>query len=339
MERVQQRVQAHQRRKIDRAKARAARRGKEYKGPEYEDVVVEETTPADSLSTGSREGLNEGVADSMAMGKDSMVVESSDSAPEFPADSSYKMIKAYRNVRMYRSDSQIACDSMVVLNTDSIVRLYQRPVLWNESNQVVSDSMAIFTREQKIERIHFMGNPIMGGEIDTMYYNQVKGRDMMAHFADGKVVRNDVEGNAQTIYFMQEEDVPDVTGLMYIESASITFYFDDGTIDQIVYKQNPEYVLYPLALIPETQERRLPNFKWHYELRPTRDSMMTRSVRPSEREGSRAQDKPRFRITDRINYDRRRLTENGVWIDRVDVLPPEIIEWRDSRQSYKQRNR
>ena len=339
MERVQQRVQAHQRRKIDRAKARAARRGKEYKGPEYEDVVVEETTPADSLSTGSREGFNEGVADSMAMGKDSMVVESSDSAPEFPADSSYKMIKAYRNVRMYRSDSQIACDSMVVLNTDSIVRLYQRPVLWNESNQVVSDSMAIFTREQKIERIHFMGNPIMGGEIDTMYYNQVKGRDMMAHFADGKVVRNDVEGNAQTIYFMQEEDVPDVTGLMYIESASITFYFDDGAIDQIVYKQNPEYVLYPLALIPETQERRLPNFKWHYELRPTRDSMMTRSVRPSEREGSRAQDKPRFRITDRINYDRRRLTENGVWIDRVDVLPPEIIEWRDSRQSYKQRNR
>ena len=138
---------------------------------------------------------------------------------------------------------------------------------------------------------------------------------------------------------MQEEDVPDVTGLMYIESASITFYFDDGAIDQIVYKQNPEYVLYPLALIPETQERRLPNFKWHYELRPTRDSMMTRSVRPSEREGSRAQDKPRFRITDRINYDRRRLTENGVWIDRVDVLPPEIIEWRDSRQSYKQRNR
>ena len=339
MERVQQRVQAHQRRKIDRAKARAARRGKEYKGPEYEDVVAEETTPADSLSMGSREGLNEGVADSMAMGRDSMIVESSDSAPEFPADSSYKMIKAYRNVRMYRSDSQIACDSMVVLNTDSILRLYQRPVLWNESNQVVSDSMAIFTREQKIERIHFMGNPIMGGEIDTMYYNQVKGRDMMAHFADGKVVRNDVEGNAQTIYFMQEEDVPDVTGLMYIESASITFYFDDGTIDQIVYKQNPEYVLYPLALIPETQERRLPNFKWHYELRPTRDSVMTRSVRPSEREGSRAQDKPRFRITDRINYDRRRLTENGVWIDRVDVLPPEIIEWRDSRQSYKQRNR
>jgi hypothetical protein len=225
---------------------------------------------------------------------------------------------------------------MVMLNTDSIIRLYKRPVIWNESNQVVSDSMAIYTREQKIDKIHFMGSPLMGGEIDTMYYNQVKGRDMTAYFADGKVVRNDVDGNAQTIYFMQEEETPDVTGLMYIESASITFYFEEGTIGQIVYKQNPQYVLYPLALIPETQERRLPDFKWYYDLRPTRDSVMTRTIRPSEREGDRPQDKPRFRITEDMNYDRRRLTENGEWVDRVDVLPPDVIEWRDSRPSYKQ---
>ena len=339
MERVKQRVQAHQRRKIDRAKARAARRGKEYTGPEYEDLFGDEAAPVDSLASSAQDSLSTGAADSLAIEGDTLARDSMELSLPFPADSSYKMVKAYRNVRMYRSDSQIACDSMVVLNTDSIIRLYQRPVLWNEQNQMVSDSMAIYTREQKIDKIHFMGNPLMGGEIDTIYYNQVKGRDMTAYFAEGKVVRNDVDGNAQTIYFMQEEETPDVTGLMYIESASITFYFEEGTIGQIVYKQNPEYVLYPLALIPETQERRLPDFKWHYELRPTRDSVMTRSIRPSEREGSRPKNKPSFRTTERINYDRRRLTENGVWIDRVDELPPYIVEWRDSRPSYKQRNR
>ena len=174
-----------------------------------------------------------------------------------------------------------------------------------------------------------MGDPLMGGEIDTMYFNQVKGKDMMAYFVDGNVVRNDVDGNAQTIYFMQEEDTPEVTGLMYIESASITFYFDEGAIDQIVYKQNPEYVLYPLALIPETQARRLPDFEWYYDLRPTRGSVMRRAIRPSERDSRKTKEKPRFRITERINYDRRRLTENGEWEDRVDVLPPYIIEWRN----------
>ena len=189
--------------------------------------------------------------------------------------------------------------------------------------------MSIYTRHQKIDKVHFMGDPLMGGEIDTMYFNQVKGKDMMAYFVDGNVVRNDVDGNAQTIYFMQEEDTPEVTGLMYIESASITFYFDEGAIDQIVYKQNPEYVLYPLALIPETQVRRLPDFEWYYDLRPTRVSVMRRAIRPSERDSRKTKEKPRFRITERINYDRRRLTENGEWEDRVDVLPPYIIEWRN----------
>ena len=332
MERIKLKTQERQRRKIDRAKARAARRGREYTGPEYEDIITD-TIPSDSLATGVQDSVamadNRGVRDSLAMGADSLVSDSLMLPPPFPADSSYKMIKAYRNVRMYRSDSQIACDSMVVLNTDSIIHLYQKPVLWNESNQVTSDSMSIYTRHQKIDKVHFMGDPLMGGEIDTMYFNQVKGKDMMAYFVDGNVVRNDVDGNAQTIYFMQEEDTPEVTGLMYIESASITFYFDEGAIDQIVYKQNPEYVLYPLALIPETQVRRLPDFEWYYDLRPTRVSVMKRAIRPSERDSRKTKEKPRFRITERINYDRRRLTENGEWEDRVDVLPPYIIEWRN----------
>jgi hypothetical protein len=38
MARVQFKVQEYQRKKIERAKARAARRGKEYDGPEFEDL-------------------------------------------------------------------------------------------------------------------------------------------------------------------------------------------------------------------------------------------------------------------------------------------------------------
>ena len=44
--------------------------------------------------------------------------------------------------------------------------------------------------------------------------------------------------------------------------------------------------------------------------------------------------KPRFRITERIDYDRRRLVENRMWEDRVDQLTPEIIEWRNTRSTY-----
>ena len=128
-----------------------------------------------------------------------------------------------------------------------------------------------------------------------------------------------------------------VTGLMYIESASMSFYLTDGEMDQIVYRQNPEYVIYPLAMIPETQQLRLDGFEWHRERRPSRDSVCDRAIRPTRRAHSSTMARPRFRITERINYDRRRLTENRVWVDRLDVLSPDVVEWRNSRPSYQNR--
>ena len=183
-----------------------------------------------------------------------------------------------------------------------------------------------------------MGNPIMGMGIDTMYYNQVKGKEMMAHFAGGRVYRNDVNGNAQTIYYLQDEEgSTEVNSLMYIESAAISFYFDNGEIDKIAYKQNPEYVIYPMTMLPETQKQRLDDFSWHGNRRPTRDSIIMREVRPTRRDDASVKQRPRFRITERIDYDRRRLTENKMWEDRVDELTPDIIEWRDSRTSSSKR--
>lgn len=334
IERVKQRAEERNRRKIDRAKERARRRGKVYTGPDY----VVDSVATDSLNVDSvaREQLDTMMTDSLAdttrldsLGRDSLAV-----APPFPEDSVYKMIKAYRRVKMYRSDSQMVCDSMIMLNTDSIIRLYIEPIMWNEENQITSDSMAVHTRNELITKAHFMGSPMMGMEIDTMYYNQVAGKDMVAYFADGEVYRNDVEGNAQTIYYMQEEDSPEVTGLMYIESSSISFYLEEGEIDKIAYKQNPVYVLYPMNMIPESQKQRLNDFDWYYDRRPVRDSVFDRSVRPSIREDIASKQKPRFRITERIDYDRRRLVENRMWEDRVDQLTPEIIEWRNTRSTY-----
>lgn len=336
LERVKQKAEEHRRRKIDRAKARALKRGREYTGEDYViDSLVEADTTIEAPVADLRDTLSRDTTQRDTLATDSLAVDSTALMPPFPEDSVYKMIQAYRHVRMYRSDSQMVCDSLVLKNTDSIIRLYIKPILWQEGNQINSDSMAVYTRDELISKAHFMGNPIMGMEIDTMYYNQVKGKDIVTHFADGQMYRNDVEGNAQTIYYMQQEDSPEVTGLMYIESASITFYFAEGDIDKITYKQNPTYVIYPMDMIPETQKLRLPDFEWYYDRRPVRDSVMDREIRKSRREDAASRRKPRFRITERIDYDRRRLTENRVWEDRVDELTPDVIEWRNTRTSYR----
>ena len=341
LERLRIKAEQRRREKIDKAKARALRRGKEYTGEDYDpndtafmNIDIPERPRRDESSkkeesAGSRDSIQ---SDSTL--RDTLPIE-----VPFPEDSTYKMIKAYRNVKRFRSESQMACDSLTILNTDSIIRMYKSPVMWNDNNQILSDSAMIHTERQRIKSAHFYGNPIMGIEIDTAYYNQVKGKEMISFFDNGKVYRNDVNGNAQTIYYLQEEEGADVTALMYIESSAITFYLDDGSIDKISYKQNPEYVLYPMEMVPESQERKLQGFDWQEDRRPTRVIICDRRIVKSNRERAAAIRRPTFPIMERIDYDRRRLVENKMWKDRKDRLTPDVIDWRNSRESYKKRKR
>ena len=334
MERVKKRAEERRHRRIDRAKARAARRGKVYKGEDY---------TLDTLQSGDSVAIEMSGSSEMDVAADSTLrdslMDSTQLEKMIPADSAYKMIKAYRHVKMFRSDSQMICDSLVTLNTDSVIRMYINPVMWNESNQIKSDSAWIYTERQKLTRAHFMGAPIMGVEIDTVCYNQVKGKDMNAYFANGAVYRYDVDGNAQTLYYMQEEGSTDVTAMMYIESSAISFYLNEGEMDHITFKQNPEYVLYPMSMIPESQVRILEGFEWCGAMRPTRHEICDRSKHASRRESVSQLSKPTFPIMERIDYDRRRLVENRMWKDRHERLPIDIIEWRNSCPSYRNRRR
>lgn len=335
-EQLRQKEEMRRRKRIDAAKARAARKGIEYTGEDYAtDTLSSDSLPVDSLVRNSlartADMPDSLVRDSLAL--DSLAADSLPLADSIPADSVYRMIKAYRNVKMYRTDSQMVCDSLVAMNTDSIIHLFIEPILWNETNQVTSDLMDIYTENQAITRAEFIDRPIMAAQIDTVRYNQVKGKKMTAYFSNGKVYRNDVNGNAQTIYYLQEDEQSDeVQGLMYIESADVTFYLDSGKIDKITYRDHPEYIVYPMDKIPETQELKLPDFDWFGSRRPTRNAVFDRTIRPSRRADAASRRRPTFPITDRIDRYRQSLIDRRRWEDRLDQLTPEIIEWRNSRR-------
>ncbi len=248
-------------------------------------------------------------------------------------DSTYRLFKAYRRVRMYRPDAQMVCDSMVSNSVDSVVHLYVDPVLWNNANQIASDAVDIFTHNRQIERAEFVGSPIMVSEIDSTYYNQVAGKTMIAYFRDNDIYRNDVNGNVQTIYFQREdESLPDVTEMIYLESASASFYIEKKELVGMTYRNDVPFKLYPIAQIPPTQDKRLRNFKWVPSLRPTRESVFNRTIRPSVRDERMSRERPRFDIVERMDRYKERLLLSGEWTDREDELTPELIEWRDTRE-------
>ena len=257
-------------------------------------------------------------------------VEATDSIAE---DSVYRLVKAYRNVKMYRSDAQMVCDSLVSSSQDSIVHLLIAPVMWNASNQLAATTIDLYTHNQKLKQAIFNGEPIMVAGIDSSYYNQITGKMMTALFRDNNIYRNDVEGNVQTIYFQREDEQSAVvTEMIYLESASATFYIEDKELVGVTYRNDVPFTMYPMNQIPDTQPMRLKNFKWVPQLRPTLEDVFDREIRPTQREQSIKRSRPTFNIVQRMDRRKEALISSGMWVDREDELTPELIEWRNSRE-------
>jgi hypothetical protein len=187
--------------------------------------------------------------------------------------------------------------------------------------------MHIHTRNSQLVQAHFKGKPIMAAEIDTAHYNQVAGKEMTSLFRDNKVYRSDVNGNVQTIYFMQEENSPEITLMAYIEAGDMTSYIEDQAVVAITYRGNPAYTFYPIDKIPESQPTKLQDFKWQIDRRPTQDSVFTRTIRPSQRTKKRALRKPSFPINSLLEQRKSDYLRRREWRDRDDVVSAETEEW------------
>ena len=317
--------------KLRARQARAARKGK---------VIPVDSAALhkiDSLIDGNameQDSLLHLLTDSLAADSAAMLppADSLDSLDTLAADTGmmYRLIKGFRNVKVYRSDFQTVCDSLVAISTDSTIHLYIDPVLWNQNNQITSDVMDIFTANQQIVKADFVGSPMMVSELDTLHYNQVKGKEMTAFFRDNQIYRNDVNGNAQTIYYMEDGEPPEIVMMGVIESGSITFYIEDKQVDAITYRGNPTYKFYPMDKIPADEPTFLKDFKWEGKRRPSQAEVFDRTIRPSVRAEKSRLRKPDFPIVKSIEEHKKLLIEQRRWSDRDDVVTPLIEEWMRS---------
>ena len=321
--------------KLRARQARAARRGKSV---ETDSTALQRI---DSLMAGNaheQDSLARVLGDSTTVdsaallpagGADSVGLSAADSAA---ADTGmvYRLVKGYRNVKIYRSDFQSVCDSLVAISTDSTIHLYIDPVLWNQNNQITSDVMDVYTAGRQLVKADFIGTPMMASELDTAHYNQVTGKAMTAFFRDNQIYRNDVNGNAQTIYYMEDGEPPEIVMMGVVESGSITFYIEEKQVAGITYRGNPAYKFYPIDKVPADEPTELKGFRWEGARRPAKTEVFDREIRPSER-GMRSElPKPDFPIAHRIEEHKRRLIEERRWADRDDVLAPQIDEWMRS---------
>ncbi len=184
-------------------------------------------------------------------------------------DSIYKDIKAYYNVRFYREDMQGVCDSMNYVQKDSILYLLGNPVIWNNSNQILGNQIDVYMNDSTVDKAHVRDYALAIQDRQTAgQYNQISGRDLKAFFEEEELRHVLVEGNAESLYYLVEEDsARTIIGLNKTESAYLSMDFLDDELQKLKLWSSTKAVTTPLSRL-KSEESKLKGFMWLDYLRP-----------------------------------------------------------------------
>lgn len=226
-----------------------------------------------------------------------------ESVKEEPAhqDSLHRFFEAYNNVLFYHPEVQGKCDSFSYTVHDSLGEMFFDPVIWNQENQMTANKINILQRNNQIHQMELIEAGFITSVDDSLksYFNQVKGRDIVAHFRDNDLYEIEVFGNGQTIYYLRDKDK--LSGINKSLSTDIVIAVENRKIQRINYITDPKSDILPPKNI-EVKDLMLRGFSWRSNIRPvSRYEVSTRSIRPSIREKTRLIERPIFPITNRIN--------------------------------------
>ena len=204
------------------------------------------------------------------------------------------------NVKVFRKDMQVACDSLAYNDLDSLIRLYRNPVVWNETRrQYSADSIAVVVKDKAIEKASLMSNAFIIVQEDSLgrCFDQIKSAEMLAFFdSTGALRRFDAMGDASGIFYIEEQKA--LATVNKFESKMMTAILADGTIQDITYFDGVKSDAYPVVQM-KPDEKVLKGFQWQPEKRPKGPQDIT-SLKPrkSERERYEAIPRAQFNQTD-----------------------------------------
>ena len=181
-------------------------------------------------------------------------------------DSTNRYFEAFRNVRVFADSVQSVGDSLFYSFLDSTFQLYHDPVVWNGKSQISGDTIYLYTKNKKANRIKTIENSFIVNEVEPGVYNQIKSSRMDGFFKDGQLDSVRAKGLAESVYFIQDDDSA-YTSVNQTKSDAIDIYFDSGQLYKVVFRSDLEGTLYPISQ-KQPDEMKLTNFRWLINRRP-----------------------------------------------------------------------
>ena len=176
---------------------------------------------------------------------------------------SNRIIRAFNNVRFYKTDMSGKCDSIYSSSKTALTKLIGNPILWNGESQITGDIMHLIGNNttKKLDSLKVLNNTFLVSK-DTLRtgFNQVKGQNLYGKFLDGKLHDVDIIKNTEVIYYMRN-DAHELIGINKNVSSKINILFDKKEIETITFFKQIDGDIYPEKDLPENA-RKLRGLVW-----------------------------------------------------------------------------
>ena len=180
---------------------------------------------------------------------------------------SVRVLRAFNQVRFYRSDIQGICDSLQLSEADTIINMYNHAVVWNLERQIFGDEINVHLNDSSADWATLPTGGFMAEHLGDIYYDQLSGKKMKAWFEDKELRRLDVDGNVQVIMFPQEKDST-YNKMVNAESSYMRLNLKaKQEVDRITMWPEVSGKVTPLFLARKA-DLYLPQFQWYDMLRP-----------------------------------------------------------------------
>lgn len=175
-----------------------------------------------------------------------------------------RVIRAFNNVRFYKTDMSGKCDSLWSNNKSQLTKLIGRPILWNNENQMTGDVMHLIgnNKTEQLDSLKVLNNAfiIQKDSLSKNGYNQIKGQNLYGKFFNNKLKEVDVVKNAEVIYYMYN-DANEFIGINKTVCSKINLELEENKINSITFFTKTDSHIYPEADFPENA-RKLRGFVW-----------------------------------------------------------------------------
>lgn len=208
-----------------------------------------------------------------------------------------RFLKGYRNVKIYRTDIQARADSIYFSQLDTLLRMFEDPVIWNDNrHQISGEEVVMQMKDNSFDRANIHGNAMIISQEDTVHFDQIKSTEMLGYFnTDNTLRRFDALGGVNAMFYMEEDSVITILNSKQAQFMMVTL--KDGVAEKLKYYESVNSDAYPVYNLPMDKQR-LKGFKWRFDEQPKSRFDITRhKLRNSKRAAYATNKLPLFRRT------------------------------------------